>query len=62
MRVTKLIGLRFELAITCIQIISIGHILMITYTPIRADMLGFAKTKGALLLSVMGAVRYVHTC
>ena len=33
---------------------------MITYTPVRADMLGFAKTKGALLLSVMGAVRYVH--
>ena len=33
---------------------------MITYTPVRADMLGFAKTKGALLLSVMGAVRYLY--
>ena len=33
--------------------------LVIIYTPIRANVLGIDKTRGALLLSVVGIVAYV---
>ena len=35
----------------------LGQFVIITFTPLRAKVIGLSKTQGALLVSLMGAVR-----